>query len=74
MEIGGYYYFRFYNPSENEIETVCLRNLLMIIDLAETTPDLEIMSIELEAATNCKYRDVDLSIDLTNIGFLDTAT
>lgn len=74
VEIGGYYYFRFYNPPEDEIETVCLRNLPMLLDLSETTPNLEITDVELGATRSREHRDLNLTIDLTNIGSLDTAT
>ena len=86
VEIGGFWFFRFYNPPENEILEVCERNLPMVLNLVEVTPDLEITSIGFYVSEPVMpstvtrrrpyfpYRDITISIELTNQGFLNTST
>jgi len=71
VQIGGTWIIRAYNPPEAEIERWALKNLPMLIDLAEITSKLEITGFNVSRGEGGIF---NISTTITNLGFLDTAT
>jgi len=75
VQIGGEWTFRYYNPPENEIETVAQKNLPMILSLAEITPKIKITNVSLKSMEQTtEYTVYSVSATIENRGFLATST
>jgi len=74
VQIGGWWIFRYYNPPENEIESWALKNLPMILNLAEITPKIEVTNVSLESLEQTtEYATYSVSATIKNTGFLATS-
>jgi hypothetical protein len=75
VQVGGFWCFRFFNPPEDEIENWALRNVPMLLSLAEITPKIEIPSYTVELLEEeVEYSTYSITATIQNTGFLATAT
>jgi hypothetical protein len=75
VQIGGFWHFRYFNPPEEEIEVWALKNVPMLLNLAEITPKLEITSISINPIEqNGEFTTYSIDATIYNSGFLATST